>query len=355
MIIKEPCIVDISHWERVDWANLDKRVKGVITKATQGKSYIDPTCGTYYAGARGKGLPCGLYHFFEPHDIAAQIDNFINTCKNIGALKDGIWLSDDPILDMEYDPGQLGVHGEQLQAQVKAWLDGVEAATKIKPPIYTSKRFWKYLLTNLLWTKYYENGQEKWDWFPTSRSQPPAWTKDYRLWVAQYPLPDYVDGQIAPAYLPDGWDSWWMWQYSPSGQLAGIAEYTDVNIKNGEYIPPEPPIGGDMYQGTVIVGQSTPTVNSLNIRNAPVTGAIVGGLKYLDKVEADRIQMVNGVGWWHLTKIRGIATTGENWASEGATKQYIRTDSIITPPITETVTVTVEHEGKTGTAVINLQ
>ncbi len=76
-----------------------------------------------------------------------------------------------------------------------------------------------------------------------------------------------------------------------------------------------------MYQGTVLAG-------TLNVRNAPSTGAVIGLLYANDKVEADKV--VNG--WWHLTKIRGAAVIVEGWAYEGATQNYIRTDAIVTPP-----------------------
>jgi GH25 family lysozyme M1 (1,4-beta-N-acetylmuramidase) len=41
-----------------------------------------------------------------------------------------------------------------------------------------------------------------------------------RLWIAQY---------RQKLTLPDGWDSSWMWQYSDSGSINGIAGKTDLN------------------------------------------------------------------------------------------------------------------------------
>jgi len=71
-------------------------------------------------------------------------------------------------------------------------------------------------------------------------------------------------------------------------------------------------------KGTVITA-------SLNVRNAPVSGAIIDGLFLNDLVEADRKEN----GWWHLTMIRGVATAG--WSYEGASQGYIRTDSDVPP------------------------
>jgi hypothetical protein len=148
----------------------------------------------------------------------------------------------------------------------------------------------------------------------------------FRMWAANYP-DVYIPGVSKPRMFGH-WTKWTLWQYH------GNPDYNTFNGTDEEFTkmfgvatPPEPPIGGDMYQGTVIIGIETPTQNVLNVRNAPSTGAVVGGLKYNDKVEADRVE----AGWWHLTKIRGVATVGENWAYEGATKGYIRTD--VTPPV----------------------
>ena len=373
--IKQPCFADSSHWNPVDWNNLDPRLLGMIWKITQGKYYIDPTCAGFWRDAKSKGVARSVFHFFEPNDIQAQVVNFLTACEDIGIIVSGKWMAEiEPVLDAEYSPptlasrvlGAMGIEtkipnlsakkqadlrypadhltvnrrasqsgtmthliapavsGAQLAAQYKAWLDGVEAAVGIKPIIYTSQSKWVY-------TEY------------------PTWASRYKLWTAQYPYSP--DGQGAPLYVPYGnFVSWWGWQYSENATVQGFKG--DINVYNGtteewieQYgggvIPPEPP-GGDMFQGTCITA-------SLNVRNASSAGAVVNYLSLNDKAEADRVE----AGWWHLTKIRGATTTGENWAYEGATKNYIRTDAIV-PPVSATATITVTHEGKTGTATIEL-
>jgi len=93
MIIKQPCLVDASHWEIVDWNNFDPRVLGVIWKITQGKYYIDPTCASFWAGAGALGLPRSVFHFFEPNDISAQVENFLTACEDIGIIVSGRWMA----------------------------------------------------------------------------------------------------------------------------------------------------------------------------------------------------------------------------------------------------------------------
>jgi GH25 family lysozyme M1 (1,4-beta-N-acetylmuramidase) len=245
-------------------------VLGVIMKATQGKYYVDPTCAASYAGAGLRGIPRGLYHFLEPNDISSQVDNFIVQCEAVGALKDGKWLAEiPPVLDVEYHPPKDGVVGQQLAAQVKAWLDMVEARTGVRPMVYTSENFWNFLCTPIYWTQYTENGVVKYDWITTGSATAPAWTPDYPLWTAQYPYTP--DAQTEPARLPRGWNDWKLWQYSDDGEMAGIGGRVDVNVFNGTKEEWYDFIGGEVTpppQETTM-NKVTIIANTINVRSAP--------------------------------------------------------------------------------------
>ena len=253
MIIKEPCFADSSHWNPVDWNNLDPRVLGMIWKITQGRIYIDPTCAGFWNGAGQKKIARSVFHFFEPNDIAAQVANFLTACEDHKIIVGGKWMAEiEPVLDAEYTPPTMvskvlqsigvftsglsenkrldllypetylainpritsvpetksntaAVTGAQLAAQYKAWLDGVEAAVGIKPIIYTSKWMWVY-------TGY------------------PTWASEYKLWDAQYPY--NPDGQATPLYFPYGnFKTWWGWQYSANATVQGFAG--DINVYDG--------------------------------------------------------------------------------------------------------------------------
>lgn len=152
------------------------------------------------------------------------------------------------------------------------------------------------------------------------------------LWTAQYPF-NYVEGVSKPS-LYGKWTDWTLWQWR---------EGPDVNIFNGsdeEFykffdgftgatapeptpIPtPQPPEGGTVYTGTVIVTE-------LNIRpTADTSQTSLGKLKQNDVVEASGVV----AGWWKLTKItRGgvnvALPAAECYAYEGASKGYIRTEA----------------------------
>ena len=323
MEIKQPLIIDISHWESVDWQNLDARVVGVFMKATQGKFYIDPTFSYNFNGAGSIKKPRSPYHFFEPNDIGIQVANYLTTCEEVGAIVGGIWKAEiEPLLDAEYQPpttvqkvsrsvgldvkvkpkymrekawldqqypddyllkrnfgspvrlrsnpafawtpgavgAEVSVTGAVLSAQYQAWLTLVEAEVKVRPIIYTSKWCWQHT-----------------GW--------PTWAKDYKLFDAQYPY--NPDGQTNPLYMPyGGWEDWWLWQYSAAGKLAGITGAVDLDVFNGsiqdwDYFygggygqnpNPEPPTGGTMGYKVNVRADAT---GEPNIR---ATGGAVLGL-----------------------------------------------------------------------------
>jgi GH25 family lysozyme M1 (1,4-beta-N-acetylmuramidase) len=258
MIIKEPCIIDTSHWDVPNWDILDPRVVGVIMKATQGRYYVDPTFADQWNGAKQAKRPRSAFHFMELNDVSAQVENFLTACEDAGAIVSGRWMGEiEPVLDAEIELASATSHllmaitkpklsqkklldlqkpeqhltrnpamrvrgmradlergsfadltsavtASQLAAQYKAWLDLVEAELHVRPILYASR-----------WT--------------LAVAGSPAWVADYEGWWAQYPYDP--DGQSAPSYLPNNATGWWAWQYSDRGELQGFAG--DVSVFNG--------------------------------------------------------------------------------------------------------------------------
>jgi GH25 family lysozyme M1 (1,4-beta-N-acetylmuramidase) len=314
---------DNAHWDwmrdgvycPVDYSA--SKAKFVFLKAFN-REWLSPHFLEEYEAARKAGLYAGAYVWPHPANVISG-DRQVNAWWEIlGAL-------DCPVaIDFEYLDGLTRqMNCTDLYGVVARWVDKTDRV----PIIYTRKTYWDEF-----------GGRDKDD---------PYWS-DFPLWVAHYRVP-------APT-LPGPWTAWTFWQHNDQGLpgdygvVNGKME-VDENLFNGdegqlsEFFnqTSTPPTNGDeMYKGTVLV-------NSLNIRNAPVSGAVVGGLSSGNVVEADRIEN----GWWHLTKVRGTPTVGENWSFEGLTKGYIRTDAI--PPSEKSATVTVTtDDGYTGTAVIPL-
>ncbi|MFZ5888782.1 MAG: GH25 family lysozyme [Chloroflexota bacterium] len=198
--------IDVSYWNAgIDWPKV--RATGqrfVFAKATEGVSYADPTFPANWSGAKAAGLLRGAYHFFRANvDGKKQAKKFIDYVKS---TKDNGELP--PVLDLETHDGQTNA---RIISRAKDWLDEVEAAFGKKPIIYSAQYFLQ-------------------DHFSEAGGGPPAWAKDYPLWLAQYPN-TYTEGQ--QPYLPRGWFKWTFWQYSQKGRLNGINDKVDLNVFNG--------------------------------------------------------------------------------------------------------------------------
>jgi len=198
--------IDVSYWDAgIDWPKV--RATGqryVFVKATEGDFYADPTFDDNWLGAKKAGLLRGAYHFFrcnvDPKKQATKFIDYVRTVNDDGELP--------PVLDLESNDGQTK---EKVISRAKTWLDLVEAAFGKKPIIYSGQYFLQ-------------------DYFSEAGGGPPAWAKDYPLWLAQYPN-NYVEGM--QPYLPRGWFKWTFWQYSEKGKVNGINASVDMNLFNG--------------------------------------------------------------------------------------------------------------------------
>jgi GH25 family lysozyme M1 (1,4-beta-N-acetylmuramidase)/LysM repeat protein len=198
--------IDVSYWNSgIDWPKV--RATGqrfVFVKATESDYYADPTFSANFSGAKSAGLLRGAYHFFRANvDGKKQAKKFIDYVKK---FKDDGELP--PVLDVESHDGQSK---DRVISRAKTWLDEVEQAFGKKPIIYSGQYFLQ-------------------DYFSEAGGGPPAWAKDYPLWLAQYPN-NYTEGQ-QPS-LPRGWFKWNFWQYSEKGRLNGINANVDLNVFNG--------------------------------------------------------------------------------------------------------------------------
>jgi GH25 family lysozyme M1 (1,4-beta-N-acetylmuramidase) len=198
--------IDVSYWDAgIDWPKV--RATGqryVFVKATEGDFYADPTFDDNWLGAKKAGLLRGAYHFFrcnvDPKKQATKFIDYVKTMNDNGELP--------PVLDLESNDGQTK---DKVISRARTWLDLVEAAFGRKPIIYSGQYFLQ-------------------DYFSEAGGGPPAWTRDYSLWLAQYPN-NYVEGM--QPYLPRGWYKWTFWQYSEKGKVNGINASVDLNMFNG--------------------------------------------------------------------------------------------------------------------------
>lgn len=184
--------IDVSHFQgSVDWAAA--RAGGIVfgfAKATEGRSEVDPEFAANWSAMREAGVVRGAYHFFDPDvDAEAQADHFIATVQLApGDLP--------PALDIEVTDG---VSRAGIDADIRVWLQKVEAAYGVTPIVYSDVSFLE-------------------DYLASGFSA-------YPLWIARY-------SDDAPD-APGDWDAWTFWQWSQSGTVAGVSGAVDRDVYVG--------------------------------------------------------------------------------------------------------------------------
>ena len=74
---------DISHWIPVkNWSQAKASCGFLISKATQGTNYIDPTLTSFINGCEANGIPYWLYTFLNKGNERAQAQYMVNVCKS---------------------------------------------------------------------------------------------------------------------------------------------------------------------------------------------------------------------------------------------------------------------------------
>ena len=204
--------IDISHWQ----ANLDIASTGaefVICKATQGTTFVDPSCDRHYQIAKRLGLKLGVYHYASGGDPVAEADFFVRNIKGyIG----------EAILILDWEKNQNGRYHEHASWCLK-FLNRVKELTGVKPLVYMSASVIKAA-----------------DWSSVVAG-------DYGLWVAGYP--DNRDSWDIPNFIWNvlPWPFYAIWQYTSSGGrldrdvfMGDRAAWDKYAAVNGQPVTPTP-------------------------------------------------------------------------------------------------------------------
>ena len=184
--------IDVSHYQStINWDTVAVQdIHFAFVKATEGATFFDSIFCFNWEEIPRVGLKRGAYHFYRPTVPASvQALNFIqNVTLNYGDLP--------PVLDVEVTDG---VAIPVILADLKIWMELVEAHFEVKPIIYTNVRF------------YNENLAGHFD--------------DHYFWIARYNRsePVLIDGR-----------NWHFWQYGNRGQLKGIFGDVDFNVFYGD-------------------------------------------------------------------------------------------------------------------------
>lgn len=167
----------------------------MITKATEGLSFVDNCCDRFYQTAKALGKCLGVYHYANGKDYKAEADHFL---KNVAGYIGEAML----ILDWESQGNRSWGNGDK--AWIKNWCDYVYSQTGVKPVVYIQKS-------------------------AMSRAQGIG---DYGLWIAQYGSNNATGYQATP--WNEGAYSCMMRQYSSHGKLSGYSGYLDINKFYGD-------------------------------------------------------------------------------------------------------------------------
>jgi lysozyme len=165
-------IVDTSHHNgNVNFQKAkDAGILGVIQKATQGQSGVDPTFKTNRKKITDVGLLCGAYHFATGSDGLKQAEHFLEV---VGSF-------DQTLLVLDFEPNPAGPSMSLEEA--RSFVTHVKEVTGRFPGFY-SGHFIKQLLGS---------------------GKDPILSECW-LWLAQYgPTP----------VVPPNWPTWTMWQYT---------------------------------------------------------------------------------------------------------------------------------------------
>lgn len=182
---------DISHWKPVkDWATVKKNCPFLITKATQGTSYVDPTLKSFIRKCEEWGIPYWLYTFLNRGNEKAQAEFMVKTCK--------------PLVGKYFRGYVLDVEQRNPASGVKAALDYIKSLGG-KSILYT------------MWSQYslYKS-------IIAGRGSNVAW------WEARYGVNNGQYNAGSPCH--SGVD---LHQYTSKGYCPGIGDTIDLNRLTG--------------------------------------------------------------------------------------------------------------------------
>ena len=168
----------------------------VITKATQGKGYVNPDCDRVVQACKRLGKCWGFYHYIDGSGVEGEAQFFVNNCRNY--FGEGV-----PCLDWESVQNAAWGNNDYLQRLVARVIE----LTGVPPLIYASASVYPWTI---------------------------AKANNCGAWVAQYADNAKTGYQSKP--WNEGAYSCVIRQYSSNGRLSGYNGNLDLNKA---YITPE--------------------------------------------------------------------------------------------------------------------
>ena len=205
-----PKVVDLYHGDTgslkggaIDWAALKGAgIVGVIHKASQGTTDIDPQYAARRKAATAAGLLWGAYHFGTSADGGQQAKHFLSAAQP----------DKDTLVAIDFED----FVSEMTLAGLQAFIEGIHTALGRFPVLYSG---------NLIKEKIAGRSQESKMFFAQCR-----------FWLAQYgSTPRLIDSDNVA--LP--WKDAWLWQFTGDGAgpqphtIPGLHGDIDISSFNG--------------------------------------------------------------------------------------------------------------------------
>lgn len=220
-----PVVVDLSHWQPdpIDWDVLKAcGTVGVILKATQGTTYVDPTWIERAQAAIAAGLKVATYHFLVPGGITDQMAFYIAEQDKVMPPGSRVCLDhEDP--DVSLDDLEDAVY----------WL--VTNRPDLQITVYSGHVIKDQLIDCDA------------DFLGEYTS----------LWIAHY--------ASTPTWPEHVWSDWSLWQFSDQVIVDGVTVLVDGNKFNGAedtliewFGPPAPSIPEVLERPRVVINIEAP-------------------------------------------------------------------------------------------------
>jgi lysozyme len=202
MTVMKPSFIDLSHHNWESNPNLDFRrakaagVLGVVYKATEGATFVDPFLDKTRAAVKAAGLLWGVYHFATAAPADQQATNFLTHAKP----------DHNSFVALDFEHNAPNPANTTTPAIARDLLKRFEKALGRKPKFYT--------------------GSFMFDCFGT---KPQADLAAYQLWWAAYTAQ-------APKLHPT-WSDYWAWQYTDGAAGAGQKSVDGIGACDCDYFP----------------------------------------------------------------------------------------------------------------------
>lgn len=202
---------DIASYQSIAQAN-NPKVQGVIIKATEGTSYVNPLCNGQWDMAKKHGKKLGLYHYALGGDSKAEANFFVKNIKS---------YVKQAILILDWESGIKGQAGYNKAYGSKTWvkqfIDEVHRLTGVWCVLYTGSDGAAHCQavreTSALWLAGYPYGQYA-SYTPPAQSIFDSLYNGHGFNLIGWQFSDYPVDHSIFYITPDQWDLY----ANPTGQ-----------------------------------------------------------------------------------------------------------------------------------------